>query len=102
MTAVEILRGAKVELAKRGLHKGDFFADLETMDGPCCVRGACKIAAGSWDGDHGLVGRYLRAACPTGYVTAVGFNDDPETTIDDVQALLDRAIARAEAGEGAR
>lgn len=33
------------------------------------------------------------------YHTVIGFNDDPDTTHDDVMALYDRAIARCNNGE---
>lgn len=101
MTTVEILRGAKVELAKRGLRKGSFFPRVWVVggappDGPCCVRGACQAAAGNSDGDRGDVLLFLQAAVPIHRLSPEDFNDRRTTTIDDVQALLDRAIALAE------
>lgn len=86
-------------MARRGLHKGVFFADYRSgddiPDGPCCVRGACTAAAGNWDWDEGDVLRFLQEAVPIYRMSPEDFNDRPETTIDDVQALLDRAIALA-------
>lgn len=101
MTPVEILRGAKVELARRGLHKGGYFAvpvrGDEIPDGPCCLRGACVAAAHDWNGDEGEVFIALQnAAADMGFASPVCFNDRPEATFDDVQAFLDRAIALAE------
>lgn len=104
MTTVEILRGAKVELARRGLHKGGFFAsdwgeddNSPPPDGPCCVRGACIAVTGDINGDESNTLTFLReAARAMGAAGPESFNDRPATTIDDVQALLDRAITLAE------
>jgi len=95
MDPVEIFRGAKEALAKRGHTKEGYF-----VDGCVCVVGACAAAAGftsdltdGFPAFENSIKPFLAGAAG-GEPTV--WNDRPETTVDDVQALLDRAIALAE------
>lgn len=102
MTTVEILRGAKVELAKRGWQQGRYGSG----DGPVCLLGACAAAAGVLDrrvGDYRLADveadtmpALMAALDRPNSRNPLDWNDDNGRTIDDVQALLDRAITLAE------
>ena len=128
-TPVEILKGAKVVLAERGLYKRppneqtsglcsgehasltgnvDVYAACFVAAGCSVVRGAGEVPAGKvkvdpfrirsrmarepvWE----VILPHLLKASPNGH-TPSSFNDHPSTTIEDVQALLDRAIVLAE------
>lgn len=99
-----------------GQHRGH-------AHGPCDVYGACMLAAKATTSrrpeeknpgyvdtflqrSHALrvpvwaaIGLVLTKAASEFDTTPSRFNDRPETTIEDVHALLDRAIAIAEAGK---
>ncbi len=130
MTPVEILRGAKVELAARGLWKGAMFQgdsdkpgegqERGHCHGPCDIYGACILAAKATttrrqdepadavvdtflQRSHALrvpvwaaVAPLIQRAASELKTVPSKFNDRPETAVDDVLALLDRAIALAE------
>ena len=109
-TAAEVLRDAKGVLERNGWLQGHYFDDRQFRAGTpaeacrVCLYGALNLAAGN--GPH----RPLEAAHPVMLaVYAVidasgdwdgvgGWNDEPGRTVDEVLALLDEAIERAEAG----
>ena len=97
-------------LVERGWHQ----SSLTDGCGNYCLRAAISLAAGSFTDVHGRVG-YLpyktdgsthaayildldsqllvRAFLPEGYQSIPVFNDDLETTQNDVLGVLDKAIA---------
>lgn len=96
-----ILRGARTELKARGLHKGSYFRGAWGV-GPCDVYAACILAA---HGDKGkekslrdpvwvALAPLLIRALPPGVNTGVAtWVDRPDTKLEEVLALLTRAIA---------
>lgn len=103
LTTVQVLRGAKRELKRRGLWKGDFFKENEAVSavgvvppGPCCVAGACMAALGSIKisvNTERALGLAIPGVYPNGMVSA--YNDLPGVNRTHLYALLDRAIAIA-------
>lgn len=111
MTKVEILKGAKRELRKRGLHKGWYFKKLKKVenwepsaakipDGPCCVLGACVAAAKSWTAVDRLENLLLSAIPrPNEYRDVPEYSDKKHVTKKHIMNLLDRAIVKAQKEE---
>lgn len=111
LSTVEVLRGAKAVLQRNGWHQGWYFPagtprGTEPWQGcPVCLLGALDVAAGALPGDSPEVaiaaqfflGRVLQGR---GFESGVGlWNDADGRSLNEVYALLDEAIERAEAGE---
>jgi hypothetical protein len=89
----DVLVKARDHIAAVGLYKGGFFADESDYDStPCCSMGALHWATGIsdlWrDARRALVAQLDTANVST-------FNDRPETTLEDVLAVFDKAIEAA-------
>lgn len=96
MSVVEDLRNAKRELLRRGWTQGI----LESGDGRVCAVGAINRATDSCKMDartHAVQQQltvYLDADCfKTELVPLAAFNDRPDTTMQDVVNLFDKALA---------
>lgn len=108
MTATaEILRGAKAVLLANGWHQGGFYDREQHLDKgvpreACrvCLWGAVNVAAmgnpASKDDVPWAVILFLDKVLGE---RTEGWSDTPGRTVDEVLALLDRAIDIAEAGE---
>jgi len=89
MTIAETLRAARVELERRGWCQR-FIFDRPT--GRCCLMGALSLAAKD-DLDDRLA---WRALTDVAGVRITAWNDRPGRTVEDVYALIDKAIAAQE------
>ena len=98
---IQILEDAKTFI-ENGWTKGDY----TDGEGCYCAIGACRMAASGstsvvslWAEDGQESTPYERAiqrltdVLPGAYGSIPTFNDAPETTLEDVLALFDRAIA---------
>lgn len=91
--AVRYLLAMRWRLTTNGWTQGTF----GIRDGKCCLVGAGRIVASpymasavhtlAWDALHQLIQR------DGGGRSAIGWNDVPGRTLDDVLALIDEAIA---------
>lgn len=115
MTTVEILRGAKAELQRRGWHQGYFLPEAaneapagsaERRNCPVCLMGALNCAAG-WEPDEDRDGGLTTSEAENILLDLLGYpkdstgeiakwNDTDGRTVDEVHALLDRAIGLVE------
>ena len=107
LSTVEILRGAKAVLERNGWTQGDFF-DHEQWDGgtppnECrvCLRGAVNIVAAGHPVHMPIASGRAADVLDELVGNAIRWNDAEDRTVDEVYALLDAAIARAEAVSGA-
>lgn len=109
MTERDVLRRAKEVLLQRGWHRGEFCSDLTGKAGRVCLVGALGVAVNGQpfcDSNDGTVpaARVIRDQLGAlgrayGLVALPMWNDDEAGSIDDVIALLDRAIASLPSGE---
>jgi hypothetical protein len=106
----DILRYARSLLVEKGWCKGAYARDEAGIPSTLgtgisfCAGGAhwkslmkYNIRRLSAEGHLTSSFYLLDEATPRNYVSISDFNDAPETTLDDVLALYDRAIAAAEA-----
>lgn len=105
------LRETQDYLRVHGLHKNGFVPQCERMwyGQSACIAGAMRIViipgiASLYEGNESererIIGCTDAIESGTDTYSIVSFNDDETTTLDDVIALLDRAIqARVEALE---
>ena len=108
-TTAEILRKAKAHISDPAMwHKGDFYKGHPGKDRfefrvqpttcPACVFGA--ISAVTNLANHPGANACLSGALPESWNDdMVDYNDDSDTTHDDIMAWLDRAIAHEEASQ---
>jgi hypothetical protein len=106
-STVEILRGAREVLERNGWNQGWFFRDDDPGANPAecavCLRGALNLSAGAeHPGSPAACGDALMAvndALPERWRGLIaGWNDERGRTVEEVYALLDRAIELAEGG----
>ena len=112
-TTVEILRGMKAAIERNGwaqhgyIDKGQHEAGTPIANCRVDLYGALRIAA-TGDVTNGddltadearmILLRLVVAESDTGPMGLASWNDWPGRTVDEVYALLDHAIERAEAG----
>lgn len=101
MNDLQIIEGTRTYLTLPEHWRQGWYGEPE---GPCCLLGAMTLVVSNgettWFEDIEYYARVLVAAghleVPRGFsrVGYADFNDDPQTTHEDVLALLDDAIAR--------
>jgi hypothetical protein len=111
VTAVlDVLRGAKAVIERNGWHQGTYYdarlqleqPESAAADCPVCLYGAFNLASGAERPDKDMPWADAAAVFVEDEVLRNGrsianWNDRPDRTLPEVLALLDEAIARAEA-----
>lgn len=93
-TTKDVLRKAKEVLLRQGWHRGGYCASYTDMSAPVCLRGAVNVVVtGNPFECHGSTTPSLRALEDAlGDMNIPFFNDEVAKSIDDVVALIDRAL----------
>lgn len=109
-TTVEILREAKAVIERNGWNRGDYYdTDLNRDAGtpaaqcPVCLLGALRVAVNGHPkksaGTDEAVNLLLITLDDRDWYSGIPvWQDRPKRTVEDVFALLDAAIERAEGG----
>jgi hypothetical protein len=103
-TTADILRKARDHIAEPGMwYQGGDYSDKDSLYGAlrgesCCPQGAIIWAEQSLNASMSAAHEALHiSAGQAGYDSVSALNDNPDTTIEDILTLFDRAIAAEEA-----